>query len=132
MDLKEYFEKHTGSGTLATADADGNVNLAVYARPHVKDNATIAFIMRDRLSHKNLQSNPHAAYIFLEEGEGYRGKRLYLTRSSEETNPEKIAALRRRTKPDGHPDERKFLVTFRVDRVRSAVGTKDEMELSVS
>ena len=121
MDLQTYFEKHTGSGILATADADGKVDLAVYARPHVKDNATIAFIMRDRLSHQNLQSNPHAAYIFLEEGEGYRGKRLYLTRSNEETSPEKIDALRRRTTPDRHPDEDKFLVTFRVDRVRPAV-----------
>jgi hypothetical protein len=127
MDLKEYFEKHTRSGILTTADADGKVDLAVYARPHVKDNGTIAFIMRDQLSHQNLQSNPHAACIFLEEGKGYQGKRLYLTRSSEETNPEKIAALRRRTTPDSNPDERKFLVTFRVDRVRPAVGTEDEM-----
>jgi len=126
MNLQEYFEKHTGSGILATADADGNVDLAVYARPHVQDNANIAFIMRDRLSHRNLQSNPHAAYLFLEQGQSYRGKRLYLTRSSEETDPEKIAALRRRTTPDSHPDERKFMVTFRVDRVRPAVGTEDE------
>ena len=126
MNLQEYFEKHTGSGILATADADGNVDLAVYARPHVKDNATVAFIMRDRLSHHNLQSNPHAAYIFLEEGDGYRGKRLYLTRSSEEADPEKIAALRRRNAPDSNTDERKFLVTFRVDRVRPAVGTDSE------
>jgi hypothetical protein len=126
MDLQEYFEKHTGSGILATADADGNVDLAVYARPHVKDNSTIGFIMRDRLSHENLQSNPQAAYIFLEEGKGYRGKRLYLTRTSEETSSERIDALRRRTTPDRHPDEDKFLVTFRVDRIRSAVAPKDE------
>jgi hypothetical protein len=126
MDLQKYFEKHTGSGILATADSDGNVDLAVYARPHVKDNATIAFIMRDRLSHHNLQSNPRAAYIFLEEGQGYSGKRLYLTRSSEEADPEKIATLRRRTASDSRPDERKFLVTFRVDRIRPAVGTGDE------
>jgi hypothetical protein len=126
MDLKEYFEKHTGSGILATADAEGNVNMAVYARPHVKDDATVAFIMRDRLSHQNLQSNPHAAYIFLEEVKGYQGKRLYLTLTSEETDPEKIAALRRRTAPDSHPDESKFLVTFRVDRVRPAVGKENE------
>ena len=126
MDLQEYFEKHIGSGILATADADGNVDLAVYARPHVKTDSTLAFIMRDRLSHHNLQSNPHAAYIFLEKGQGYSGKRLYLTRLSEDTNPERIAALRRHTKPDSRPDERKFLVTFSVDRIRPAVGPEDE------
>jgi len=126
MDLQEYFENHTGSGILATADADGNVDLAVYARPHVKDNGTVSFIMHDRLSHHNLQSNPHAAYIFIEGQGGYRGKRLYLTRSREETDPEKIADMRRRTTPDSHSDERKLLVTFSVDRVRPAVGTEDE------
>jgi len=123
MDLQGYFKKHKGSGMLATADADGKVDVAVYARPHVKDNTTIAFIVRDRLSHQNLQSNPHAAYIFLEEGDGYQGKRLYLTRNGEETNSEKIASLRRRTKSDSNTEERKFLVTFSVDRIRPAVGT---------
>lgn len=122
MDLQGYFKKHKGSGMLATADAGGKVDVAVYARPHVKDNTTIAFIMRDRLSHQNLQSNPHAAYIFLEEGDGYQGKRLYLTRTGEETNSEKIASLRRRTKSDSNTEERKFLVTFNVDKIRPAVG----------
>ena len=58
MDLKTYFSQHKGAGILATADASGKVDVAVYARPHVKDDETIAFIMRDRLSHQNLQSNP--------------------------------------------------------------------------
>ena len=127
MDLKTYFSQHKGAGILATADASGKVDVAVYARPHVKDDETIAFIMRDRLSHQNLQSNPHAAYIILEEGPGHQGKRLYLTRVSEETDPEMIDALRRRSTPDKHPDENKFLVSFRVDQVLPAVGTEDEV-----
>ena len=35
--LKEYFDKAKGYGVLATADAAGKVNMAVYARPHVLD-----------------------------------------------------------------------------------------------
>ena len=35
--LSEYFEKTKGTGILATADAEGHVNVAVYARPHVPD-----------------------------------------------------------------------------------------------
>jgi hypothetical protein len=35
--------------------------------------------MRDRLSHSNLLSNPHAAYLFIEDGPGYKGKRLYMS-----------------------------------------------------
>jgi len=30
--------------------------------------------------------NPHAAYLFVEEGHGYKGKRLYLTKIKEEEN----------------------------------------------
>jgi len=74
----------------------------------------------------NLQSNPHAAYIFLEEGPGHQGKRLYLTRVGEESDPKTISALSRRRKPDKHPDEKKFLVRFHVDKVLPAVATEDK------
>lgn len=125
MDLKAYFSENKGSGTLATADADGRVNAAVYARPHVLDNETVSFIMRDRLSHSNLQSNPHAAFMYLEEATEHHGIRLYLTRTGEETDSDKISAMRRRTTPDRHPEEEKFLVTFHVDKVLAAVGSED-------
>ncbi len=125
MDLKTYFSKHKGAGTLATADTDGKVNVAVYARPHVKDEKTVSFIMRDRLSHHNLKSNPHAAYMYLEEGTEHHGVRLYLTHTSEENDPALINELRRRTTPDSHPDEEKFLVTFHVDKILPAVGTEE-------
>ena len=58
MNLRDYFESVKGHGVLATADKDGRVDVAVYARPHFIDDETIAFIMRDRLTHHNLQSNP--------------------------------------------------------------------------
>ncbi|MCF8031412.1 MAG: pyridoxamine 5'-phosphate oxidase family protein [Desulfohalobiaceae bacterium] len=125
MDLKNYFENTKGVGVLSTADSEGNVDSAVYARPHVMEDGTIALIMRDRLSRHNLQSNPRAAYLFMEEGAGYKGKRLYLTKVDEEQDEEKISQLRRRTYPD---DERihaeaKFLVHFRVDRELPLIGS---------
>ena len=58
MKLGDYFDKVKGLGVLSTADSSGKVNSAVYARPHVVDEQTVAFIMADRLSHANLQSNP--------------------------------------------------------------------------
>ena len=57
MELKEYFKDTEGSGILATADSEGKVDAAIYARPHFMDDGTIALIMRDRLTHHNLQSN---------------------------------------------------------------------------
>jgi len=124
MDLTEYFENTQGVGVLATAGADGEVDAAIYARPHFLDNETVAFIMADRLSHNNIASNPHATYAFIEQGEGYKGRRLYLTKTREETDPEKIEAIRRRPLPAECTagSEQRFLVHFHIDRVRPLVG----------
>ena len=122
MELKNYFEQNRGVGILATADGDGKVDAAVYARPHVMDDGTIAMIMRDRLSHHNLQSNPHAAYLFFEDGPGYKGKRLFLTKVREEKDSELLGSLRRREYPD-KKDEAKFLVFFKVDQELPLVGS---------
>ncbi len=99
--LKEYFENTKGMGVIATADREGKVNVAVYSRPHFLEDGSLAFIMRDRLTHHNLQSNPHAAYLFVKEGPGYKGKRLYLTKIKEEENSERIQTLARRVRWTG-------------------------------
>lgn len=123
MSLRDYFEKTEGIGVLGTADADGKVDLALYGRPHFVDEQTAAFIMSDRRSHANVSANPSAAYLFVERGPGYKGKRLHLTKTREETDPEKIEALRRENRK-GHDygDATKFLVYFQVDEVRPLTG----------
>jgi hypothetical protein len=121
MELHDYFETTTGTGILSTADKDGKVDAAIYSRPHFLDDGKLAFIMRDRLSHSNLRSNPHAAYLFIENGPGYKGKRLYLTMVREEKNAEQIAALQRRNRAT-EVDEDRFLVFFEIDRERLLVG----------
>ncbi len=129
MNLSEYFENTTGRGVLTTADSDGNVDAAVYSRPHFIDETTIAYIMTDRLTHKNLQSNPHAAYIFVESpSEKFVGKRLYLTKIKEDTDPEAIQKIRWRktyTVPEDQKDQKRFLVFFRIDKVLPLIGDKE-------
>jgi len=124
MDLADYFKNAKGMGVLATADNSGVVDTAIYSRPHFMEDGTVAFIMRDRLSHANLQTNPHASYLFVEAGQGYNGKRLYLQKVGEEKETERLYALRRRTTPaDEDPaDDPKFLVFFEIERVRPLVG----------
>jgi hypothetical protein len=123
--LKDYFENVQGHGILATADADGRVNMAVYARPHVMDDDTLAFIMPHRLTHANLQVNPHAAYLFMETGPGYKGKRLYLTKVREEQDTELLHSLRRRVYSSEKEQAAgpKFLVFFKLDKELPLVGT---------
>ena len=121
MELREYFEKTEGRAILSTADADGKVDAAVYARPHFMDDGTIALIMRDRLTHHNLQSNSHACYLFMEKGPGYKGKRLFLTKVREEQDTDLLRSLRRRQYLN-EKDEAKFLVFFKVDKELPLVG----------
>jgi hypothetical protein len=125
MNLSEYFENVTGHGVLATANSDGKVNVAIYSRPHFIDEETIAYIMTERLTHENLMSNPHAAYIFIEAGEKFAGKRLYLSRIKEETDPEAISKIRWRksyTVPENQQKEKRYLVYFRIDKVLPLIG----------
>ena len=122
MDLKEYFEKAEGIGVLATADSSGKVDAAVYARPHFLEDGKMAFIMRDRLTHHNLKSNPHATYLFIEDGPGYQGKRLFMMKAGEEENSELLKSLRRRQYPDDK-GESHFLVFFELEDTLPLIGT---------
>ena len=129
FDLKKYFETSRGTGVLATADGQGKVDVAIYAKPHIMDKETIAFIMADRLTHHNLQSNDHAAYLYKEEGPGYKGTRLFLTKVKEEKDSDLLYEIRSRR----HSSERKegkprFLVFFKVDKVLPLVGAGRDPE----
>ncbi|HOP84994.1 MAG TPA: pyridoxamine 5'-phosphate oxidase family protein, partial [Syntrophorhabdaceae bacterium] len=125
MKLNDYFEQKKGIGILATADAKGIVNVAIYSRPHFIDEETIAFIMADRLTHKNLETNPYAAFLFKEDGENYVGKRLYLTKIKEEANSPLIETLRRKKTykmQQSYERETKYLVYFHIDKVLPLIG----------
>lgn len=126
MKLEDYFDQKKGIGVLSTADGEGKVDAAIYARPHFMEDGTLAFIMRDRRSHDNLQSNPHAAYLFKEEGSGYNGQRLFLTKVREEQNTELLESLRRRKSASGNGEDR-FLVFFKLDNTRPLVGDGSEL-----
>lgn len=127
MNLKNYFAEQRGTGVLATADAEGRVDAAIYARPQVAEDGSLVMIMRDRLTRRNLQQNPHAAYLFIEQGPGYRGVRLFLRRLREDDDPERIAQM---TRPWLSAEEDtaagpKFLTWFAVEKVLPLVGGEE-------
>jgi hypothetical protein len=127
MKLSQYFEKTKGRGVIATSDSKGKVGTAVYGRPHFINEKTIAFIMADRLMHKNLQSNPHAAYLFMELGERYVGKRLYLTKIKEVKDRALIDKIRRKESCPVYTvykDTIKYLVYFRISKALPLIGDK--------
>jgi hypothetical protein len=124
MDMGQYFENTDGTGVLATCDSEGRVNQAVYSKPFVIDDKTVAFVMKQRNSHKNLRSHLEASYLFIEKGVGCKGVRFQLTMQNEEKNRSLIEALREK-QPCIYPkadDSDKFLVFFEVDKIRPLVG----------
>jgi len=124
MNWREYFETTRGTGVLATADADGVVDVAIYARPHVLADG-IGFIMPDRRTHQNLGENLRATYLFIEEpseegGEKFVGHRLHLKKTGEEKDTERLRSLRRRTYSDDTAE--RYLVLFDIEEARPLVG----------
>ncbi|PLX83079.1 MAG: pyridoxamine 5'-phosphate oxidase [Desulfuromonas sp.] len=127
MQLKNYFENNHGTGVMSTAGRDGNVATAIYASPQILDDGTLAFIMRDRLTHKNINENPYAAFMFIEDSAGYKGVRLYLKKVKEDDNAELIAKM---TRQSLSPEEDaamgpKFIVYFQVEKALKLVGGDD-------
>ncbi len=127
MKLKEYFEVANGTGVLATADAEGRVDAAIYSIPHVTEDGYVVFLMRNHLTHHNLQSNPHATFLFMEHGPGHFGLRLYLKKIKEETDSELILAMTRRhlTPEEDLQKGPKFLVTFTVEKILPLIGSSE-------
>lgn len=124
MNLKEYFATHRGVGVLSTADEQGRVDSAIYARPHVLEDGTLAMIMRERLTHKNLQANPYAAYLFIENTGGYKGVRLFIKKIREDDDAELISKMTRRTLSEEEDQAKgpKFIVYFKVEKGLQLIG----------
>ena len=124
MKLEDYFSEKKGVGVMATSDTDGVVDTAIYSRPHVQGDDKVAFIMRDHLTHMNLQENGNANYLFMEDGRGYSGVRLFLTKLEESSDHELIASMTRRnlSAVEDKALGEKFLVTFKVNKVLTLVG----------
>ena len=126
MDLEQYFKETEGTGIIATSDDKGKVNMAVYSKPHFMDNGEIAFIMMERLTHHNLQSNDYAAYLFKEKGNGYNGKRMYLTKLREEKDTELLYSIRSKKYQSGEDDGKsRFLVFFKIDKILPLIGDSE-------
>ncbi|MDF1578985.1 MAG: hypothetical protein P1P81_11150 [Desulfobulbales bacterium] len=124
MTLKEYFQHANGKGLLATSDSAGKVGIAIYSKPHFNEDGSLAFIMRERLTHHNLQTNPYAAYMYIEQGDSYAGIRLQLKKITEVRDDKLIASLSQRnlSPAEDRAAGAKFLVYFSVEGVLPLIG----------
>jgi hypothetical protein len=127
MTLGEYLNGVSGKGVLATADAEGKVDAAIYSKPHIMEDSTLAFIMRDHLTHHNIGSNPYATYLFIEDGPHFKGIRLFLKKVREDTDPDLIAKMTRRHLTPEQDKEKgpKFLVYFALEKILPLIGSNE-------
>jgi len=127
MTLDEYLNGVTGKGVLSTADAEGRVDSAIYSKPHILEDGTLVFIMRDHLTHHNIGFNPYASYLFIEDAPHYKGIRLFLKKLREDTDPDLIAKMTRRhlTSEQDKAKGPKFLVYFTLEKILPLVGSSD-------
>ena len=96
MDLAKLFEEQ-GFGVMATADLSGNVNTAIYARPHVIDATTLVWGMTDGRTFHNIAVNPRASFLFRSSGPGFNGVRLYLELLRTEEEGAMLTRIRQNT-----------------------------------
>ena len=127
MNLQDYFKGKSGFGVISTSNNQGEVNSAVYAKPHIIDSNTVTFIMGDKLTHKNVSENPHANYMFIEHSHGFNGVRLSLTMLEESQDQERIQAMSRRSSTEDSDNTERFLVTFTVNKALMLVGGEEAL-----
>ena len=123
MDLAKLFEEQ-GLGIMATADHEGRVNTAIYARPHVIDATTLVWGMTNKRSYQNIIQNPQAAYLFKLAAPGFQGVRLGLELLKTEEQGEMLARIQRNTDEIVGPGAGKAVthaVWFKVVEIRPLI-----------
>ena len=132
MTLKQYFQETRGAGILATADNKGRVDAAVYSRPNIMDDGSLAFIMRERLTYHNLQTNPYATFLFMEHGNHLNGLRLFMKKTGQDDDEEMIAGMTRRnlTPEEDRNAGPKHIVYFTLEKILSLIGG-DEIDMEI-
>jgi hypothetical protein len=77
----ELFNKQPRIGSLATSNASGDVNVAVFGSPMMTDEDTVVMGIGNNRSLSYLKENPKAAFIVMEPGKtamDWKGVRVYL------------------------------------------------------
>ncbi|UFS72619.1 pyridoxamine 5'-phosphate oxidase family protein [Geomonas sp. RF6] len=122
MNLAELFPEG-GRGVIGTADAQGQVDLAVFAIPHIVDEETLAWGVGEGRTYHNLKENAKASYLYIAPTRGYNGWRLTLSlkEMGEGALLEEIRARAAKNSWVQDVSEIKHVLYFKVDEVRPLV-----------
>ncbi len=113
-----------GKGVMATARADGAVNTAVYAPPHLTDDFTAAWGMTEGRTYRNVLENPNAAYLYIAPGDMYQGVRLTLRLKEIRDSGKLLDTIRARTRQssgEGAANALKYVAFFQIVEERPLI-----------
>ena len=127
QELMELFNKYPRIGALATANKQGDVNVAVFGSPQMVDENTVIMGIGENRSYRNLQRNPKAVFIVMEPGEtvmDWKGARVYLEATDLETGGEFYDQIKQNiAKAAGEQASRMIqaAIRFKITEVRAIV-----------
>ena len=127
QELMKLFNKYPRIGALATANKEGDVNVAVFGSPRMVDENTVVMGIGENRSFRNLQRNPKAVFIVMEPGEtvmDWKGARVYLEAVDMETQGEFFSQTKQNiAKAAGQQaaDMIHAAISFRITEVRPIV-----------
>lgn len=116
--------KPGGRGVMATADASGTVNTAIYAAPRRIDEHTLAWGMTELRTYRNVRENPNASYLYIDPGGGFQGVRLTLRLKELQDSGPLLEEIRENTRTVSSPaaaDGVKYVAYFTVVEKRPLV-----------
>jgi hypothetical protein len=127
MEVMNFFNKTARIGVLATSDADGKVNAAVFGSPRMIDENTVVMGISENRSYRNLLDNPKAVFLVLEPGASvmdWKGLRVYLKVDAIDTDGKFYEDIKESIAAAVGKDAARMIraaVRFRVTEVRNLI-----------
>ena len=135
--LVEYFNKQPRLGVISTSSKNGKVDSAVYGSPQMVDETTVMVALAGGRTFANLQENPYAMYMIIEQGASildWKGIRIYLRMKEYVTSGSKLDTYKSQMAKivgEQAADMIKVLATFEVTEVRPLVDFGQGWEKSI-
>ena len=135
--LMEYFNKQPRIGTLSTAGKNGKVDVAYFGSPRMIDEKTVVMTVRKNQTFANLQENPNAVFMILEQASappGWKGVRVYVKMTEYQTSGEKLETMKKAIAQKAGEDAAKSMhaaLTFEVQAIRPLMDVGQGWEKSI-
>lgn len=136
-ELMEYFNKQPRIGVLGTCSKDGIVDVAVMGSLQMIDEKTIIGAFALGRTFANLQENPNAVYMIIQQGSqifDWKGLRVYLKMREFVASGPKLDMYRSQTAKivgEQAAEMVKVLVTFDLTEVRPLIDSGQGWEKSI-